>query len=100
MRTHIEENQKCNINTYYKKKLRLNLKNLSGGLNLSRGLVPLKIVSNVSRFKPSLNLKRIWRNLADLSRSSNSLNSASEEKKYLHEAFFGGQQTPGVEGAR
>jgi len=38
-----------------------NLKNLSGGLNLSRGLnmVPLKIVSNVSRFKPALNLNRV-----------------------------------------
>ena len=83
--------------THIIKKLRLNLKNLSGGFNLSRSLVPLKIVSNVSRFKPSLNLNRV---LADLSRSSNSLNSASEEKKYLHEAFFGGQQTPGVEGAR
>ena len=39
-----------------------NLKNLSGGLNLSRGLnmvVPLKIVSNVSRFNPALNLNRV-----------------------------------------
>jgi len=33
-----------------------------------------KIVSNVSRFKPALNLKRV---LADISRYSNSLNSAS-----------------------
>jgi hypothetical protein len=37
-------------------------------------LVPLKIVSNVSRFKPALNLNRV---LAELSRGSNSLNSAS-----------------------
>ena len=37
-------------------------------------LVPLKIVSNVSRFKPALNLNRI---LADLNRGSNSLNSNS-----------------------
>ena len=44
-----------------------NLKNLSGGLNLSRG----QIVSNVSRFKPALNLNRV---LADLNRGSNSLN--------------------------
>ena len=42
-----------------------NLKNLSGGLNLSRG----QIVSNVSRFKPALNLNRV---LADLNRGSNS----------------------------
>ena len=49
-----------------------NLKNLSGGLIW---LVPLKIVSNVSRFKPALNLNRV---LADLSRGSNSLNSASD----------------------
>ena len=34
----------------------------------------LKIVSNVSRFKPALNLNRV---LADLSRDSNSINSAS-----------------------
>ena len=57
-----------------------NLKNLSGGLNLSRGLnmvVPLKIVSNVSRSKPALNLKR---GLADLNRGSNSLNSISDRK--------------------
>ena len=45
-----------------------NLKNLSGGLNLSRG----QIVSIVSRFKPALNLNRV---LADLNRGSNSLNS-------------------------
>ena len=37
-------------------------------------LVPLKIVSNVSRFKPALNLNRV---LADLNRGSNSLNSIS-----------------------
>ena len=47
--------------------LRPNLK------NLSRWLVPLKIVSNL-RFNPDLNLNRV---LADLSRGSNSLNSAS-----------------------
>ena len=35
-------------------------------------MVPLKIVSNVSRFKPALNLNRV---LADLNRGSNSLNS-------------------------
>jgi len=34
-------------------------------------LVPLKIASNVSRFKPALNLNRV---LADLNRGSNSLN--------------------------
>ena len=38
-------------------------------------LVPLKIVSNVSRFMPGLNLNR---GLADLNRGSNSLNSISE----------------------
>ena len=37
-------------------------------------MVPLKIVSNVSRFKPALNLTRV---LADLNRGSNSLNSIS-----------------------
>ena len=37
-------------------------------------MVPLKIVSNVSRFKPALNLNRV---LADLNRGSNSLNSIS-----------------------
>ena len=37
-------------------------------------LVPLKIVSNVSRFKPALNLNRV---LADLNGGSNSLNSIS-----------------------
>jgi len=37
-------------------------------------LVPLKIVSNVSRFKLALNLNRV---LADLNRGSNSLNSIS-----------------------
>ena len=35
-------------------------------------MVPLKIVSNVSRFKPTLNLNQV---LADLNRGSNSLNS-------------------------
>ena len=35
-------------------------------------LVPLKSVSNVSRFKPAFNLNRV---LADLSRGSNSQNS-------------------------
>jgi len=57
--------------------LRPNLKNLSSGLNLSRGLimvVSLKIVSNVSRSKSALNLNRV---LADLSRDLNSLNLAS-----------------------
>ena len=39
-------------------------------------LVPLKILSNVSRFKPALNLNRV---LADLNRGSNSLNSISAE---------------------
>jgi len=34
----------------------------------------IKIVSNVSRFKPALNLNRV---LADLNRGSNSLNSIS-----------------------
>ena len=37
-------------------------------------LVPLKIVSNVSRFKPALNLNRV---LADLNGGLNSLNSTS-----------------------
>ena len=37
-------------------------------------MVALKIVSNVSRFKPALNLYRV---LADLNRGSNSLNSIS-----------------------
>ena len=37
-------------------------------------MVPFKIVSNVSRFKPALNLNR---GLADLNRGSNSLNSIS-----------------------
>jgi len=41
-------------------------------------LVPLKIVSNVSRFKPALNLNRV---LADLNRGSNSLNSISDKTK-------------------
>ena len=39
-------------------------------------MVPLKIVSNVSRFKPALNFNRV---LADLSRYSNSLNSVSDQ---------------------
>ena len=47
--------------------------NLRPNLNLSRWLVPLKIVSNL-RFKLALNLNRV---LADLSHGSNSLNSAS-----------------------
>ena len=38
-------------------------------------MVPLKIVSNVSRFKPALILNRV---LADLNRGSNSLNSISD----------------------
>jgi len=38
-------------------------------------MVPLKIVSNVSRFKPAFNLNRV---LADLNRGSNSLNSISD----------------------
>ena len=38
-------------------------------------MVSLKIVSNVTRFKPALNLNRV---LADLNRGSNSLNSISE----------------------
>ena len=57
---------------------RPNLKNLSRDLNLSRrslNMVPLKIVFNVSRCK--LNWNRF---LADLRRSSNSLNS---DKGYL-----------------
>ena len=37
-------------------------------------MVLLKIVSNVLRFKPALNLNRV---LADLNRGSNSLNSIS-----------------------
>ena len=39
-------------------------------------LVSLKIVSNVSRFMPALNLNR---GLADLNRGSNSLNSNSSQ---------------------
>ena len=38
-------------------------------------MVPLKIVLNVSRFKPARNLNRV---LADLNRGSNSLNSISD----------------------
>ena len=59
------------------------IKNLSRGLNLSRfsnRLVSLEIVSNVSRFKPALNLNRV---LADLSRVLNSLNSATGRLDYL-----------------
>jgi len=41
-------------------------------------LVPLKIVSNVSRLKPALNLNRV---LADLNRGSNYLNSISGQHK-------------------
>ena len=41
-------------------------------------MVPLKIVSNVLRFKPALNLKRV---LADLNRGSNSLNSIFDHTK-------------------
>ena len=55
--------------------LRLNLINLSCGLNLSRGsnmVVHLKIAFNFSRFKPALNLTRF---LGDLRRSLNLLNS-------------------------
>ena len=37
-------------------------------------MVSIEIVSNVSRFKPALNLNRV---LADLSRDLNSLNPAS-----------------------
>ena len=40
-------------------------------------MVPLKIVSNVSRFKPALHLNRV---LADLNRGLNSLNSISGYK--------------------
>ena len=50
-----------------------NLKNLSGGLNLSRGLNMVGS-SNVSIFRSALNLNRV---LADLNRGSNSLNSIS-----------------------
>ena len=61
----------------YEPELRPNLKNLSRGLKLRRGsnmLVPLRIVFNVSRFKPSLNWNRL---LADLRRGLYSLNSDS-----------------------
>jgi len=47
-------------------------------------LVPLKIVSNVSRLKPALNLNRV---LADLNHGSNSLNSISGYKKKLETQF-------------
>ena len=43
-------------------------------------MVPLKIVSNVSRFKPAFNLNRV---LADLNRGSNSLNSISDSTTFL-----------------
>ena len=43
-------------------------------------LVPLKIVSNGSRFKPALNLNRV---LADLNRGLNSLNSTSDPQNIL-----------------
>ena len=46
---------------------------------------PLKIVSNVSRFKPALNLNRV---LADLNRGSNSLNSISGRVSYLKSIYF------------
>ena len=48
--------------------------------NLSACLVPLKIVFNVSRFKPALNLNRFG---ADLRRGSNLLNSNSCESDML-----------------
>ena len=41
-------------------------------------MVSLKIVSNVSRFNPALNLNRV---LAFFCRDLNSLNSVSERKK-------------------
>jgi len=50
-------------------------------------MVPLKIVSNLLRFKPALNLNRV---LADLSRGSNSLNSVSgclERKNSIREGY-------------
>ena len=54
----------------------LNLKKLSRGSNMV-GSVPLKIVFNVLWFKPALNWNRF---LADLRRSSNSLNLDSGER--------------------
>jgi len=48
-------------------------------------LVPLKIVSNVSRFKPALNLNR---GLADLNHGSNSLNSISGLTNLLLDVQF------------
>ena len=55
---------------------RPNLKNLSRGLDLSRGSnmvgIPLKILFNFSRFKPGLNWNRFF---TDLGGGSNSLNS-------------------------
>ena len=51
-------------------------------------LVPLKIVSNVSRDMPALNLNR---GLADLNRGSNSLNSISGDRnriKNLETSFY------------
>ena len=55
-----------------------NLKNLSGGLNLSRGLnmvVSTKNCIKCFKVKPGLNLNRV---LADLNHGSNTLNSISE----------------------
>jgi len=51
-------------------------------------LVPLKIVSIVSRFNPALDLNRV---LADLNRGSNSLNSISGYfiTKLLHNCIKG-----------
>ena len=44
-------------------------------------LVPLKIVLNVSRFKPALNWNRF---LADMGHDSNSLNSDSSKLRYFY----------------
>ena len=44
----------------------------------------LKIVSNVSRFKPALHLNRV---LADLNRGSNSLNSISDILNFKYQRF-------------
>ena len=62
----------CNLEVYTDPSP--NLKNLSCGLNLSRGLN--MVGSNVSRFKPALNLNRV---LADLNHGSNSLNFISDD---------------------
>ena len=71
-------NVKKNFSIPSKFAQRPNLKNLSRDLNLRRGsnmqLVPLKIVLNVSKFKPALNWNRF---LSDLRRGSNLLNSDS-----------------------